>query len=74
MAELLGVSTSGYYKHLHTLAAGEPAPRVPRRGDLEVKILAHHKASNGTYGSPRITADLCISSVDGPRGGKKSQN
>ena len=58
MAELLGVSTSGYYKHLHTLAPSEPSPRVQRRRDLEVKILAHHKASNGTYGSPRITADL----------------
>jgi len=58
MAELLDVSTSGYYKHLHTLAANEPTPRVQRRRDLEVKILAHHKASNGTYGSPRITADL----------------
>jgi putative transposase len=58
MAELLGVSTSGYYKHLHTLAASEPSPRVQRRRDLEIKILAHHKASHGTYGSPRITADL----------------
>jgi transposase-like protein len=58
MAELLSVSTSGYYKHLHTLAASEPTPRVQRRRDLEVKILAHHKASKGTYGSPRITADL----------------
>jgi len=58
MAELLGVSTSGYYKHLHTRTASEPSPRVQRRRDLEVKILAHHRVSNGTYGSPRITADL----------------
>jgi putative transposase len=58
MAQLLGVSTSGYYKHLHILAASEPSPRVQRRRDLEVKILAHHRASRGTYGSPRITADL----------------
>ena len=58
MAELLRVSTSGYYKHLYTLAAGELTPQVQRRRDLEVKILAHHKASKGTYGSPRITADL----------------
>jgi putative transposase len=58
MAELLGVSTSGYYKHLHTVAAEAPSPQVQRRRDLEVKILAHHKASDGTYGSPRITADL----------------
>jgi putative transposase len=58
MAELLGVSTSGYYKHLHTLAAEAASPQVQRRRDLEIKILAHHKASEGTYGSPRITADL----------------
>jgi putative transposase len=58
MAQLLGVSTSGYYKHLHRLADPEPTPRVQRRRDLEVKILTHHKESKGTYGSPRITADL----------------
>ena len=58
MTALLGVSTSGFYKHVHTLGCDEPTPRVQRRRDLEVKILAHHKASNGTYGSPRITADL----------------
>ncbi|OMC40106.1 integrase [Mycobacterium sp. GA-1841] len=58
MATLLGVSTSGYYKHLHRLRTAEPTPRAQRRRDLEVKILAHHKDSRGTYGSPRITADL----------------
>jgi len=58
MVELLGVSTSGYYKHLHTRATSDLSPRQQRRRDLEVKILAHHRASNGTYGSPRITADL----------------
>ncbi len=58
MAELLGVSTSGYYRFLQIQAAPQPSPRLQRRRDLEVKILAHHRASNGTYGSPRITADL----------------
>lgn len=58
MTELLGVSTLGFYKHLHVLARDEPTPQVQRRRDLEVKIAAHHKASGGTYGSPRITADL----------------
>ena len=47
MAQLLGVSTSGYYKHLHTLAADEPSPQVQRRRDLEVKILAHQRRPRG---------------------------
>ncbi|WP_328660740.1 IS3 family transposase [Nocardia salmonicida] len=58
MAELLDVSISGYYRHLQVRSALEVSPRVQRRRDLEVKILAHHRASNRTYGSPRITADL----------------
>ncbi|ORB82399.1 integrase [Mycobacterium kansasii] len=58
MAELLGVSRSGYYKHLQISTADQPGPQLQRRRDLEVKILAHHRASKGTYGSPRITADL----------------
>jgi len=58
MAQLLGVSTSGYYKHLQLLASDRVTPRVQRRRDLEVKILAHHRGSRGTYGSPRITACL----------------
>jgi putative transposase len=58
MAQLLAVSTSGYYKHLQNLVADQLTPRAQRRRDLEVKIAAHHKASGGTYGSPRITADL----------------
>jgi len=58
MAQLLGVSTSGYYKHRDRLADRQPTPAAQRRRDLEVKILTHHRASKGTYGSPRITADL----------------
>ncbi|MGW4743046.1 IS3 family transposase [Nocardia xishanensis] len=58
MAELLGVSTSGYYRFLQVRASTEVSAQVQRRRDLEVKILAHHRASGGTYGSPRITADL----------------
>lgn len=58
MAQLLGVSTSGYYRHLDRTGAIGLTPRAQRRRDLEVKILTHHKESKGTYGSPRITADL----------------
>ncbi|UVF76958.1 IS3 family transposase [Gordonia mangrovi] len=53
-----GVSRSGFYawgtRQRHT----EPTARQQWRRDLEVKIAAHWKASQRTYGSPRITADL----------------
>ncbi|MGU3502996.1 IS3 family transposase [Mycobacterium sp. C31M] len=29
-----------------------------RKADLTLKIVTHHRDSGGTYGSPRITADL----------------
>lgn len=49
---------SGYYKRLTRLAEPELTSSAQRRRDLEVEIAAHHKASNGTYCSLRITADL----------------
>jgi putative transposase len=58
MARLLEVSTSGYYKYRIRSAANELTEQAQRRADLEVKIVSHHKASGGVYGSPRITADL----------------
>ncbi|AHH98668.1 IS3 family transposase [Kutzneria albida] len=58
MARLLGVSTSGYYAHVKRAAASVLTPRQQRRADLEVKITQAHKDSNGTYGSPWITAEL----------------
>lgn len=58
MARLLEVSTSGYYRREKAGIAGELTPQLQRRVDLEVKVLAHFKASDGAYGSPRITADL----------------
>lgn len=58
MARLLGVSTSGYYAYVKRAAATVLTPRQQRRADLEVKITGVHKDSRGTYGSPRITADL----------------
>src|SRR4051794_1110196 len=58
MARLLGVSTSGHYAHAKRVAVTVLTPRQQRRADLEVKIIEAHQDSRGTYGSPRITAEL----------------
>ena len=58
MARLLGVSTSGYYAYVKRVSATVLTPRQQRRADLEVKITGVHEDSRGTYGSPRITAEL----------------
>jgi putative transposase len=51
----LGVSRSWYYKH----KAGQLTPRAARRQLLAAEIRRLFTAHRGTYGSPRITADLC---------------
>jgi putative transposase len=58
MARLLGVSTSGYYAYLKRAVATVVTSRQQRRADLKVKITQVHKDSGGTYGSPRVTAEL----------------
>ncbi len=50
----LGVSRSWFYKH----KAGQLAPRAARRQALAAEIGRLFRAHRGTYGSPRITADL----------------
>ena len=50
----LGVTQAWFYKWRH----GDPSPRHARREQLKVadpRLFAEHR---GTYGSPRITADL----------------
>ncbi len=58
MARLLEVSRAGYYRWKHTQHRETPLPSEQRRADLDAKILTFHKTSRGTYGAPRITADL----------------
>jgi putative transposase len=51
---ILGVSVSWLYKWLDRPATA----RQQRRGELDAEVLKLFKASKGTYGSPRIHADL----------------
>ena len=57
MARLFEVSASGYYRW-RAAKDRPPLPSALRRADLDAKIIALHKASGGTYGSPRVTQDL----------------
>jgi transposase InsO family protein len=52
--ELLKVSRSAYYQHAH----GERSTRARIDEQLTEKIRVVHAASNGTYGAPRIHAEL----------------
>ena len=58
MARLLNVSTSGYYAYAKRAVATVLTSRQQRRADLELKITEVHRESRGTYGSPRVTAEL----------------
>jgi putative transposase len=50
----LGVSQSWFYKW----KAGVLSPRAARRERLKVQISRLFRGHNGTYGAPRIAADL----------------
>jgi transposase InsO family protein len=50
----LGVSRSWFYKWKD----GTPSPRAARRATVAAEVQRLFKAHRGTYGSPRITADL----------------
>lgn len=57
MCWLLGVDRRRFYEW-RARRAGGPSPRQRRAAQLMVRIRAFHAASDGTYGSPRIHADL----------------
>ena len=58
MARLLEVSLAGFYKWRITQRRVDPTTTAQVRAELQVKIINCHRQSHGTYGSPRITADL----------------
>lgn len=58
MARLLEVSRSGFYRWRTSRGEVAVSPAQQRRDDLDAMIAAVHKDSDGTYGSPRITAEL----------------
>ena len=64
MCDVLGVSTSGYYAWMHR----GPSARDRRDEELTEMIEQIHEESYGTYGSPRVHAEL---KADGERVGKK---
>jgi putative transposase len=54
LCEVLQVSRSGYYAWLKR----RPSARAVRREELAERVRAVHGDSRGTYGSPRVAAEL----------------
>lgn len=65
---LLGVSTSGYYAW-RSARSGPPSPRQRADEVLGERIRQIHQSSRGTYGSPRVHAELRLAA--GVRCGRK---
>jgi putative transposase len=61
------VTTSGYYEWRARQA--DPAPRRREDAELVETILEIHRQSRGTYGSPRVHAELALG--EGIRVGRK---
>ena len=59
MARVLGVSTSGYYAWRQR----PPSARAQADAGLTVRVRAIHAHSRGTYGAPRIHAELSEAGV-----------
>jgi putative transposase len=64
MCRLLGVSSSGYY----AWAKRQPSRRAQADATLIAEIHSAHAASRGTYGAPRVHAELA---AKGRRVGRK---
>jgi putative transposase len=59
MCRLLGVSSSGY----HAWVKRQPSRRAETNAALTADIRAAHAASRGTYGAPRIHAELAANGI-----------
>jgi putative transposase len=59
MCEVLQVSRSGYYAWVNR----PPGERARRRAELIGQIRSPHEQSGGTYGSPRVHAELAGAGV-----------
>jgi putative transposase len=59
MCRVLGVSTSGYYAWQHRA----PSARAQRDAELTMKIHTIHLESRGTYGAPRVHAELTAQGI-----------
>ena len=59
MARMLGVSPSGYYAWCRR----RPSARARADAALTARVLAIHARSRGTYGAPRIHAELTAGGV-----------
>ena len=59
MCKLLGVSSSGYYAWVKR----RPSRRAETDAALIAEIRAAHGASHGTYGAPRIHAELAAKGI-----------
>jgi putative transposase len=64
LCRVLGVSPSGYW----AWHSRQPSPRMRADTELSQRITAIHKRSRGTYGSPRVHAQL---RAEGVRCGRK---
>ena len=64
LCRTLGVSRSGFY----SWATRPPSARRREDDDLVERLRRIHQMSRGTYGAPRIHAEL---SADGARHGRK---
>ena len=59
MGRVLGVSPNGDYAWRHH----QPSARVRKDAELSETIRSYHEVSRGTYGAPRLHADLADEAI-----------